>query len=344
LALYVASFDRISIGLWAQRSLGATVAAILAFIIATPGYLHNSQQFFRDFSYEVRHASTGHGLLFEGLPSGFLVQSFHLVVGLGFIVLPMALAGLVWSAGHRERGALAIGAFTLIFFILIGSAEVLFSRYTFPLYFGLAFGFGLFIDLCRPFRIIRHAAPVAGILGVGGLALVCARWTGYMDSDDPRKAVADALRSKAEVQDFTVGLVSDPWFYTPLFYRTTSAPRFIEFYERHERMRMSRRPLVVRYVPEPQRDRFDWDVRLITDLKPDRIVYSSFESGDVHRLSNLSQPPSHVKLFVDRYSEFQKRLAAEYDLELDTAESLAGVHDLEYIRPRIWVWKKKARS
>ena len=108
-------------------------------------------------------------------------------------------------------------------------------------------------------------------------------------------------------------------------------------------------PRVVQFLPEDPRERYDWDLRLLTTLQPDYVVFSSFEVGPVSRLSTITG----TYIEVDRFREFHTMLEADYEQVMPApptgSPSLAEryrmanqlVHDLEYVRPLYWVWKRK---
>jgi hypothetical protein len=100
----------------------------------------------------------------------------------------------------------------------------------------------------------------------------------------------------------------------------------------------------VRYVPKKVEDRIDWDVRLLTELKPTYVVYSTFESEDLERLKSRSDLEPIAKLLVKRYVEFGEKLKAEYELFRAFGGNTPPIHDLAYIRPTLWVWKRKPPS
>jgi hypothetical protein len=121
-------------------ALAGAGAALAVFLLATPGAFLNSAKFLEDFRYEMQHTSQGHGLVFAGLPSGFFWHLYNLVIGVGplLVLLGLGGAGAALRKGHPE--AFALAAFALPYYLLIGRAEVLFLRYTFPLLILLAFG------------------------------------------------------------------------------------------------------------------------------------------------------------------------------------------------------------
>lgn len=331
----------------ARCGLAAAGISIATFLLTTPGVFLNPSKFWTDFMYEVQHTSTGHGLVFEGMPSGFVVQLFNLMIGVGPLLVLAGITGLIWGAVRKERALIAVGVFTLLFYILLGRAEVLFLRYTFPLYVGLALGFAWLMQQAQSLTKGRHVANVAAILCVcgfplGGGLMTASTMSGWMAQADPREKVAEFFREIAKNKpDVTVGVVADPWFYSPPFYPDATAPRFVPPDARRAALEGSAGPRVVQHWPTFE-TRFDWDAGLLTESRPDYVVYSSFEASDLERLQNLTGLKPEVQVQVDRYRAFQERLKQDYEPMVVLPGSGTNVHDLDYIRPTMWVWKRKA--
>jgi hypothetical protein len=339
------------------------VAAMLAsFFVATPGVLLETGRFIENFKYEILHTNTGHGLIFERRGSGFASHIGNLIQTLTPFALFLGLVGIGLAmfkkpeAGGRiirseNAWILALSAFALPYFILIGRAEVTFLRYTFPLILILAAGFGWLVGWGHERKGKWTVLPAVGLLTLGLILMVTARFTLWMTGPDPRDLAAERL--KEEGAGKTVGLVSDPWYYTPSLFpdsalsrmpvvaRGNPTPGFL--YQMREMMALAD-PAVVRYFPGDQAsDRYDWDVRLLTEVKPDFVVYSSFEEQDVKRLLGASGLGEIPKLLVERYREFYKELQNSYDpyLAHGDPDALSLAHDLQYIQPVIYIWKRK---
>lgn len=322
----------------------ALVMVVVGFLAGTPGALLNTNAFLRDFKYELLHTSTGHGLVFAGTPSGFVMHLANLVEGYGTIMTLLGIAGLAWAARDRAAWAVGLLVFAVAYFLVIGRAEVKFLRYTFPLVPCLAAGFGYFVQRARenPHWSGKLAMTVA-ILGLsgffgGGLSGM-ARRTLEMVAIDPRDLAGEFLIKAAPS---SVGLVADPWFYSPSVYPLIQAPRFVPFSEREEWRQASPIP-VLRYLPENPAERFDWDARLLTEIRPDRVVFSTFESEDLARLSRDKDLPSELRIQVDRYLNFLDKLQEGYSLEIAFGGG-SMIHDMMYIRPKLWIWKRKPNS
>jgi hypothetical protein len=338
----------------AKALLLGTVAALVAFIVSTPGAIFDQKNFIRDFRYEMIHTSTGHDLLFVNVGSGFLYHIVNLVAGISPILFVLALIGVGISLWQRQRWIWGLAAFSLLYYLLIGRAEVLFLRYTFPLYLILAIGFGWWMGECHAKAGRSRGWVGLGILALGVAATSAMQFTTWMMGDDPRDITAKALREEAKTKpSATVGIVSDPWYYTVPLIPDSASMRGLWPLKPHttveevqlQEMAESRAPKMEQAIPSTSvNDRYDWDPSLLTNLKPDRIVYSSFEQYDLDRLQSASNLDPIAKLRVDRYRDFQQRLSQDYRLDSWEATDYSKIPDLEYIHPYMFIWKRKDHS
>lgn len=323
------------------------IASVFTFIIVTPGVLLDSQSFFRDFTFEMTHTQTGHGLVFAGTPSGYLYHWSNLFIAMAPPLIVLGFAGLVRAISRKHAWAIALGAFAILYFILIGRAEVKFMRYVFPLLPVFAIGFGWIVTRAHqsPKPGIRFAVMFFALMGLGGVfgggAIRTGSYTAWMKGEDPRDAVARELKALSNDQT-TVGLVSDAWFYTPSLFPDTALPRAVPFEIRDEKRKATTRPMVVQYIPNNPNSRFDFDKRLMTELKPEYVVLSNFEIGDLNRLAKLPSPPAEFKSQIERAEEFMDTLSTHYKMgKVHGHEGFGLPHDIRYIRPEIQIWKKK---
>jgi hypothetical protein len=322
--------------------------ALAVFVLVTPGVVTDSSAFMRDFKYEMTHTQTGHGLVFAGTPSGFVEHVKNLFVALGFFASLLGLIGIGRAAYRRHAWAIALLVFALAYYVLIGRAEVKFMRYVFPLLPVLAVGFGWLLGRAvfalksgAQGGVMARSGGVAliAVLGIASSASTTALYTAWMAGTDPRDTVAQDLR-----QDVTVGLVQDPWFYTPSFYKNSASGPFVPFEKRKEWMDAAMNPRVVRYVPV-EGERVDFDKRLLTELSPDYVVLSSFEVGDINRLLKLPSPPPEFITQIGRAEEFMDTLQTGYERwKVRGQDGTYLPHDMMYIRPIIEVWKRKTGS
>ncbi len=344
-----------------KSMFGGVLTAMVAFLIATPGALLNSSRFWTDFTYEMSHTASGHGSVFTSTPSGFFYQAGNLIETLGFVVFTMGLVGLVFLALERKSWVFGLLAFCLLQYVLIGRAEVKFLRYCFPLVLPLAIGFGHLVGYAHTHLSTKWRLAVGlgalGLAGVGGGGIrQTITSTSWMLGEDPRDAVASYLRKQDPGAQ--VGLVSDPWFYTGTFWPDTALPRFPSppFYPpdsagslapefRRQQMLASASPHASTFTIDPAVDPApaqSWDYRLLGTAKPDYIVYSSFESDDPDRISRgtpLGVPKDQMDEAV-RYRTFYNRLRQDYQLEVVWGGDGPAVHDVMYVRPRVYLWKR----
>lgn len=344
---------------WLKLSAVALGSAFLAFVITTPGVLLDSQKFITAFLFEMKHTSEGHGLIFEGTSSGFIYHLANLFVGVGMILSLCGLAGL--GAGAYKKHAWAIGllAFFLLYYIVIGRAEVKFIRYTFPLYLGLGIGFGWLIGRAQEKAGKWRFLVALGILGLGGFEAGGLRgtaiYTAWMSAPDPREQAGDYLRDKN-----VVGLATDPWFYTPtihpelgnrMVYQEGMPYPVQASYELFDPLTMAmERPKIDRYAPvsiDGLRDvkkRTDWDIRLLTEDKPDYVVYSTFETSGLDRLSHEKDPSPVAKAMVEQSQAFMAQLKKDYEFDRQYGPGEEMIHDMMYVQPSLWIWKRKGTT
>ncbi len=334
---------------WIALAFGGVLTSIVAFLASTPGAIRNSSKFISDFSYELNHSRTGHGLVFEGMPSSFLLHFINLAVGVGLILTIVSLIGLGWGVRNKKVEAIALAAFFVIYFLVLARAEVAFLRYTFPLLIPMAFGLAFLVQSASKIERGGRFAVAAVILFLGGIPfgeglLATGRYTAPMAGTDSRDAVAAYLQSEAKSGKITVGVVADPWFYTPPLFPDANAPRYVDFEYRMTAMIPAYHGVkTVQYFPVNPNKRVDWDVRLLTEVKPQYVIASSYESYDLSRLAASTGHRPEIQVQVDRFVEFKKKLEELYSNAFFAGPPQPSVHDMDYARPMIWVWKLKAK-
>jgi hypothetical protein len=327
--------------------VGGIVASAVGFFLGTPGSVLDNGRFMQSLAYEAHHVATGHGLLFIDVPSGYIYHLINLGAGIQPLLLLLCAIGIVMGLVKREKWLWLLLSFSLPYYLLIGGEKVLFLRYTFPLYVIAAAGFGWWMGWAHERKGKHLFAVMAGIFGLGLSLMIAAEMTTWMMGTDPRDQVALELKQLAKDKPgTTVGSASDPWYYSPPLIPDSTGDLGMIKLKIGEMLR-SQSPRFISYIPEANgqldlNSRFDWDTRLITDIKPDYIVYSSLEQYDVDRLQNSTDLDTDSKLMVDRYKQFQVALTASY-APFQTGLDDAGmrIQDLEYIRPYLWVWKRK---
>ncbi len=219
------------------------LAAAAVFLLTTPGIFLDPVQFWHDFRFELWHSSTGHGLVFEHTSPAWLYHlTRSLPDGLGVPLALVAMAGVVCALfRHRVEEGLLL-SFLLPYFMVIGSAEVKFSRYLLPILPPLLLLAARLLvstsagrddqhgdrETRRDGSLVDSTAPAshwgeapAGIVRGVALAIVVV-WTGVYGAamaatfvrPDPRDQAATWVNEQRREGE-RVALGGDPWFYTP---------------------------------------------------------------------------------------------------------------------------------
>lgn len=324
-----------------KEALVGTATALLAFVVSTPGAILDRERFMRDFVYEMQHTSQGHGEVFVNTPSGFFYHLVNLFLGVGPILTVLGIVGLIWAVGKRKPEALAIGAFFLLYYVLIGRAEVKFLRYTFPLLIGLAAGMAWAVQYAHEHGKRWKALVAVAILGIGGIdsggMISTARMTGWMAGEDPRDSAARYLKQRPSE---SVGLALDPWFWTVPLWPGAGAPRSVPAQFRREQMMASVPPAVLHEGPEG----FAYfDTRLLTEDKPPQVAMTSLEYFDYQRLAGYDGPDPLIRDRAKAFQDFKAELDRSYQIDQSWGNdsNFVPVQDLMYIRPQVLVWKRK---
>ena len=359
-ALYAALALRRTPG-WGLQAGYATAVAVVAFVLTTPGVLLETPKFVADFTYEMRHTATGQELFFAGTSSGFVYHLANLSVGIGLVLASMGIAGLGWAAYRRHAWTLVLLAFMIPYYLLIGRAEVKYMRYTFPLYVGLAVGFGYAVSAAQRRGVWGRVAVGGAILGFGGLPGGGVHDTlpltlGMMD-EDPRDTAGRYLAKAGG----TVGLARDPWYWSATVVPDGADPRSAWPAIRAEIL-TSASPRVAYPLTDSGTPTY-FDPRLF-DEKPERIATSNFEIDYPENLRGRSDLTTEQKASVATANAWTDRLKRDYTPERlfgpllprsgldvgaltpDGATALArsrtsGIEDMDYVSPQVIVWKRR---
>ena len=284
--------------------LSLLLVAIAVFFVGCPYALISPHEFWNGgFAYELFvHPHEGSGEIFQGTGNGWW---YHLTYNLPFVmtwpVLLGGFAGLYLLSRNHEKRPLLIpqAVFFGLYLFTLGFSQVRYMRYTLPLAVLLAIWAGTLPGLRGQFRAgkpwkFTAAAVLAVFAALGTLNVL---WP--LTHEDPRDQAMSSLctRSWNEPQFATggangapieVGLLNQPWFYTPPFvpldhidsrgqqFETTTSVNFI--------------PRVVSID--------DW--LNATSAPPDRLVYSDFEIRDLQRL-HPGQAAQLEALFAKNY-------------------------------------------
>ena len=314
--------------LWAILITGAA-----GFLIGTPGAILDYGRFSRDFAYEVLHARTGHGLVFAQTGNGFVYHVMHsLWPGMGLPLLILAGIGILYALYRRTPADLALMAFAVVYYVVIGIAQVRFARYTIPL---------------LPVLVILGVRPIADVLNMRNwatrslatiiLVFVIAYTLFYslsldrvMASTDTRDRADRWIRANITVGS-SIAFPTIPWFYTPPLDPYFGLPTPSE--------RLDRITEVTDYslIVSPDRE---WDADFIKRESPDYLIFSEFEYADRQRIKDPAYEDysSVLKKDYDTVREFSDSPSL-FDLKVPLIPKLP--HDMSYPSPTILIYGKR---
>ncbi len=193
------------------RWAAALTGAALAFVVTSPYTFLAWQEASEGILFELRHMGQGEQLAVLADPSGFLFHLQHLLApGLGLPVL-LAVAGAIWVVGQRRREWYPLLLFAVVWFVMIGLAQVRYPRYELPLIAPLA------LLAAAPLgSLVRGRRVYQGVLAGG--ALLALFWCGQvaLGLRGPRpqdQALSQLLQASSPTQ--AIGFVEAPWFADP---------------------------------------------------------------------------------------------------------------------------------
>jgi hypothetical protein len=307
------------------------MVAVITFLMCTPGLLFDTANFMRDMQYEAQHQAAGHGDVFLDTPSGYVMQIQNMMGGLTASVVLLGIAGLIYAAIRKHKWAWVLLSFFVPYYLLIGTSQVKFPRYGFPLYIGVAAGFAYGVSALQ-FRsknqlvaaaiatvaLVGVESPLEGIRGT-------AQYTAWMMGEDPRDACGRYFKDLA-AQDpgLEVGITSKPEFFTPALFKDAVLLQFMSEDQLESYLAATRDPHVV-----PAHG-----------SNPEYVVFTSVESADYERLDDSADLPQEDQARIHDNAAFYKGIRASYDLVKTFGDPRISAPDLQTIRPMIWVYKK----
>jgi hypothetical protein len=312
----------------------APIVAFASFVATTPGFVTDSDYFWQNFNYQVGHAQGGHDLIFVGRPSGFLYHIYELVIGISLLGVAVGILGLLVAAFRKNAWAWVVLAFFIPYYISIGRLDTMFLRYGFPLYVGVACGFGYAIHaIQRKGNKGWLAAAVAALClvgvenaqaGIRGTYL----FTKWMTGTDPRDAAGKYLKDQAgQNGNIDVGILgSGPWFFSAAM--TKDSP-VIYFQPRDVQAAL----LAQTSLPHVE--------SFMQGGNPVFATYTSYEVEDGLRLKDRTDLDMDSMSSVHLVNEQKSILDDRYRLVQTFGGDGPTIHDLEYIQPTIWVLKRK---
>jgi hypothetical protein len=367
------------VGLWLLPSLstpkrllgsGAAVGvAGLTFLVVCPGVWADSARFWANFWYEVRHVGQGHGEVFTNTGLGWL---YHLTPNLstGFGAVGLIVGAIGWALHARNRALWGVLVASLAYYLLIGTAEVRFLRYTFPLLPMLAMGVGLLWSGARlslppsfrfpPLREGNRAGVVSpntqketsrrgrgspcsqgepkggGLLIVLPRTLVAATLAWQLLSTVSLTACMvrpDARDQAAAWARETLHEGARIGFATvPWFY---TPPLFAEIGELRWQDRLAAAQQASRFRLLPLAPP-EWNAEALQTILPEYLIISEFESRDVARIERADYQ-AFMRIVEERYT-----LLRAFENEpplLGRRENMP--HDLLYICPKVYIYRSR---
>lgn len=252
----------------------------IGFLLGCPGIFLNSPKFLQDLQFESNHVREGHGHVFDNTAPGFIYHLFfNLGWGLGWPLLIVVFVGIGFALWRRKPGDLALLAFFLPYYLLIGmpAIQIKFARYTLPLFPVLLVYVGALVPVAwKEATKAGRAAFVAVSAAVAYAVVMSAGFNTIMGLPDPRELAAAFIKQSGVA---SVGVESGPWFYSP-----TLGPQLTDF----------RPPLAQgsalalenpRVIPAVQNEKsIEWSVDLLKETNPDAVALSEFNYADALRI------------------------------------------------------------
>jgi 4-amino-4-deoxy-L-arabinose transferase-like glycosyltransferase len=198
----------------------AGVGAALAFVIACPGSLLETNLFLAGIQYESDHVMHHGEIYFQQTGPGWIyIVTRNLDAGMGLPLLVTSLAAIIYALVRRNRSDALLAAFALPYYILTGAAQSRYARYEVPFLPILAIWTARFLvdwltAAWGPKRMVGYvgyamAAIVLGFTIVDSWVLISP-----MARVDNREAAAAWLNKNAPPPT-QIGFGGFPWFWTP---------------------------------------------------------------------------------------------------------------------------------
>ncbi len=318
------------------------VGALAAFVISTPGCIFDQQAFVRDFMFELNHSKMGHDVVFAETSPALLFHIGNLSSGASILTVLVGAIGLGMAVKGKQLWAILLVAFFVAYYLGVSGGQIKFMRYILPLIPILAVGVGVVVE--KLYSAEKPKLGLAlGLLVVGGVdfgnLVQGGSFTYLMVTPDPRDEAGKFLASKGPT---TVGLVDDPWFWSPTVNPNVDVTRMIGPGQLILLWQSWENPRVVRHLPADPRERIRWDPLLLTEDKPEYVSFTSFEYVPFMRMSQAKPTTDPEKSDAARYDDFMTKLNADYTKVFDNDQyHTPMVEDMEYVRPHVLVWQRK---
>ena len=251
---------------------------LLTFLITTPGVFLNTQQFIKDFTYELHHVKTGHGDEFLNTGVG-LIYTFkeNMRFGCGIIFSIFAIISMILGVFSKNKFIQSLSIFTLIYYISISTGQVRFARYLIP----VLPAFSILIAFCI-FNYISHKKHI--ILEFVGIFLCLLIFipnlvnSTVIDKCMTIREMRDATIVLVTLENKAIGLPTVPWFYSPPWTKETSVMR-----QKRYEYAMACKEYNLKCQPEEENE---WNVEYLKQEKPEYVIISSIESFHKERTKN----------------------------------------------------------
>jgi 4-amino-4-deoxy-L-arabinose transferase-like glycosyltransferase len=321
------------------------LAAAAAFVLATPGILIDSDTFWANLNFERAHVAQGHGYLFVGTaPAWWYHITDSLAPGLGWPLLLLCAAGVVYALQRREPADLLLLAFVVPYYALIGISQVKFARYTLPLFPPLCMWAGRGIagwgGWAGPRRRGFAEALIRSLVVAVAAYTVCYALAidGVMARTDNRDAAAAWLKTKATAT--TVALAAPPWFWTP--------PVTPSIGLTHGLVRFGTPPQLPRdYDLETPVDGFRLTPEELAARRPRYVVVTQFDEDDLRAARAVGQefPMLRLQRALDRdYQPAVTFASAPRIGPLSWFTRKPPPHDMLYPMPRVTIYERRAAT
>ncbi len=316
-------------------TVGCTLAG---FVVSTPGSILWWREFSGGVFYEMRHAATGHGLVFAGTGNGFVYTlASSLRYGLGPALAALFVVSVVWALLRRDRRALMLLAFAVPYYVLISMSQVRFARYTLPLFPAVAVLVGWLIT--DWYRVFGERGSLLRLIWAGMMGLALLSTLGYsaaLDSlfsaPDPRDQAAEWIFEHVEKGE-TIGVPEVPWFYSPPLAKSLG---FGTLPQREEAARKTPYQLVV--FSESEEPSSWW-----THDRPKWVVVSDYETRDALRLRRESSISEEDRASVRRTLGDLDIVRNHYGQAVTFGPSSVWArelpHDMRYQSPTITIYR-----
>lgn len=177
---------------WGRLAAAAGGAlAVLAVVAVVAGHP-------REYLDGLRFLSARAGQTYQGLAVGFIYHPTRsLPLGLGFGAYALCIGGVVLAAARRRRPEVALLAYLLVYFVLIGYTHEVFFRYVMPMLPALCVLAGGLVRLV-PKTLPGRALAVAGaVLMLAPSAYASISGDVLLGRTDTRRQAADWLAANA---------------------------------------------------------------------------------------------------------------------------------------------------